>query len=288
MRRRIEAAFDRFIDVRNMADKDVALLARKLEVDIAIDLGGFTEGSRTDIFALRAAPLQVSYLGYPGTMGAEYMDYLIADRTLIPEGSRRHYAEKIAYLPDSYLVNDGKRAIAERNTLARRAGFAAHRLCVLRLQQELQDHPRHLRHLDAHPPASRGQRAVAAGRQSHGHPQSAPGSQGEGGGRRAAGICAANAAGRAPGTPSRRRSVPRRAALQRPHHGVRRAVGGVAGAHLPGREPLPGASLRACSLPSSCPSSSPRARSSTRRWPSSWRPLRRGSSRSSASWSATG
>ena len=109
----IEAAFDRFIDVRDMADKDVALLARKLGVDIAIDLGGFTEASRTDILAMRAAPVQVNYLGYPGTMGAGYIDYLIADRTLIPESSRRHYAEKIAYLPDSYLVNDGKRAIAE-------------------------------------------------------------------------------------------------------------------------------------------------------------------------------
>ena len=120
MRKRVQAAFDSFIDVRNMADKDVAVLARKLEVDIAIDLGGFTEGSRTGIFAMRTAPVQVNYLGYPGTMGADYMDYLIADRTLIPETSRQLYAEKIAYLPDSYLANDGKRVIAEQ-TPAREA-----------------------------------------------------------------------------------------------------------------------------------------------------------------------
>jgi len=114
MRQRVAAAFDQFIDVQRQSDKEVALQSRVLGIDIAVDLKGFTQDSRPGIFALRAAPLQVSYLGYPGTMGADYMDYLIADRTLIPESSRQHYAEKIAYLPDSYQVNDGKRAIAEQ------------------------------------------------------------------------------------------------------------------------------------------------------------------------------
>ena len=89
MRRRLEAAFDKFIDVRNQSDRDVALLARNLEIDIAIDLGGFTKDSRTNIFSMRAAPVQVNYLGYPGTMGAEYIDYLIADPTLIPESASK-------------------------------------------------------------------------------------------------------------------------------------------------------------------------------------------------------
>ena len=75
---------------------------------------GFTQGSRTDVFAMRAAPIQVNYLGYPGTMGADYIDYLIADSTLIPEGQQQHYTEKIAYLPDTYQVNDSKRLIAEK------------------------------------------------------------------------------------------------------------------------------------------------------------------------------
>jgi predicted O-linked N-acetylglucosamine transferase (SPINDLY family) len=85
-----------------------------MEIDIAVDLNGFTEHSRTGIFALRAAPLQVNYIGYPGTMGAEYVDYLIADSTLIPNTSQQHYSEKIAYLPNCYQVNDGKRPIADK------------------------------------------------------------------------------------------------------------------------------------------------------------------------------
>jgi predicted O-linked N-acetylglucosamine transferase (SPINDLY family) len=113
MRKRMEAAFDRFLDVRQQSDSEVARLARSLEIDIAVDLGGFTRGGRPGIFALRAAPVQVSYLGYLGTMAADYIDYLIADETIVPEAQRQHYREKIAYLP-SYQVNDSKRAIAQR------------------------------------------------------------------------------------------------------------------------------------------------------------------------------
>ncbi len=114
MRRRIEAAFDHFVDVRAFSAKDAALLSRKLEIDIAVDLSGFTHNSRPEVFAMRAAPLQVGYLGYPGTMGVDYIDYLIADRIVIPDASQQHYSEKIAYLPNSFQVNDGRRAIADR------------------------------------------------------------------------------------------------------------------------------------------------------------------------------
>jgi predicted O-linked N-acetylglucosamine transferase (SPINDLY family) len=112
-RRRLEAAFDRFLDVRAQSDAEIAGLARNLGIDIAIDLGGFTRGGRPGIFALRAAPVQVSYLGYLGTMSADYMDYLIADEILVPATHQRHYAEKLVYLP-SYQVNDSKRPIAAR------------------------------------------------------------------------------------------------------------------------------------------------------------------------------
>ena len=115
MRRRVATAFDRFMDVRGKSDREVAKLSRELGIDIAIDLKGFTTHSRTGIFAERCAPVQVSYLGYPGTLGASYMDYLIADHTLIPEERRADYTEKIVYLPDSYQVNDARRAISERN-----------------------------------------------------------------------------------------------------------------------------------------------------------------------------
>jgi len=114
MRKRIEAAFDRFIDVTDQSDQDIAILARSLEIDIAIDLKGHTTHSRTGIFARRAAPIQVSYLGYPGTMGASYIDYLVADPTLIPVDHRQYYSEKIAYMPDSYQPNDNRRRISER------------------------------------------------------------------------------------------------------------------------------------------------------------------------------
>jgi predicted O-linked N-acetylglucosamine transferase (SPINDLY family) len=85
-----------------------------LGIDIAIDLKGSTKDHRFGIFSYRAAPVQVSYLGYPGTMGAEYIDYLIADKTLIPEASQKFYTEKIAYMPHSYQVNDRSRVISDR------------------------------------------------------------------------------------------------------------------------------------------------------------------------------
>lgn len=109
VRARLERAFDRFIDVSEMSDWDVAEIARGLELDIAVDLGGFTEFARPKVFAMRAAPIQMSYIGYLGTMGAPYMDYLLADPVIIPPAEQHYYSEKIIYLP-SYQVNDSKRA----------------------------------------------------------------------------------------------------------------------------------------------------------------------------------
>jgi protein O-GlcNAc transferase len=113
MRARLERAFDRFIDVQERPDLEVAKLSRELGIDIAVDLGGHTDQERAGIFALRAAPLQLSYIGYLGTMAAPYMDYLVADRTIIPLSETPHYSEKIIYLP-SYQVNDPQRIVAER------------------------------------------------------------------------------------------------------------------------------------------------------------------------------
>ena len=112
MRNRLNHAFDQFIDVTEMSDIAVAQLSRELSIDIAVDLKGFTQDSRLGIFAYKAAPIQVSYLGYPGTLGAEYIDYLIADKTLIPIENQQYYSEKIVYMPDSYQVNDRKREVA--------------------------------------------------------------------------------------------------------------------------------------------------------------------------------
>jgi len=124
MTRRVAAAMDHFIDVRRQSDREVASIARERRIEIAIDLGGFTHGCRPGIFALRAAPIQASYLGYLGTMGVDWMDYLLADDVIIPPQSRSDYAEKIAYLP-SYQANDDKRVISERPLSRADFGFPA-------------------------------------------------------------------------------------------------------------------------------------------------------------------
>ena len=113
MQKRVSSAFNEFIDIRLKSDKEVAELSRLMEIDIAIDLSGLTGNERTGIFAFRAAPVQLSYLGYLGTMGAEYYDYLIADKTTMPTEHHQHFKEKIVYLP-SYQVNDSKRLISDK------------------------------------------------------------------------------------------------------------------------------------------------------------------------------
>jgi len=114
MRARLVRSFDRFHDVAASGDRDVARLLQDLEVDIAIDMKGHTEGSRPGILAYRPAPIQVSFLGYPGTMGADFIDYVIADKIVLPFDQQPFYTEKIVHLPESYQVNDGKRQIAPR------------------------------------------------------------------------------------------------------------------------------------------------------------------------------
>jgi predicted O-linked N-acetylglucosamine transferase (SPINDLY family) len=113
LRDRVERAFDRFLPLADKSDEQIAAMARDLELDIAVDLGGYTQHARPRIFALRAAPIQVSYLGYLGTMGMDFMDYLLADEVLVPREQRHHYAEKIAYLP-SYQANDRRRPVSDR------------------------------------------------------------------------------------------------------------------------------------------------------------------------------
>ncbi len=122
MRMRLEKGFDRFLDVRGKSDQDISTLARTMRIDIAVDLGGYTANSRPGIFAGGAAPVQVGYLGYLGTMGAPWMDYLVADSTIIHADERQHYTEKIIYLP-SYQVNDSRRHIAVRTYDRRELGL---------------------------------------------------------------------------------------------------------------------------------------------------------------------
>jgi predicted O-linked N-acetylglucosamine transferase (SPINDLY family) len=98
--------------VADKSDTEVAALLRKMEVDIAVDLMGFTENVRSGIFAGRPAPIQVNFLGFPGTMGAPYMDYVLVDPIVVPATEQPHYAEKLVHMPDSYMPCDFARAIA--------------------------------------------------------------------------------------------------------------------------------------------------------------------------------
>ena len=123
MRQRLKMQFNQFAEVGKMSDLEVAKLSRDLNIDIAIDLKGFTQYARTGIFSHRAAPIQVSYIGYLGTMGADYIDYIIADKILIPTGSQSYYSEKVVYLPNSYQVNDRKRLISDKQFTRKELGL---------------------------------------------------------------------------------------------------------------------------------------------------------------------
>jgi protein O-GlcNAc transferase len=112
MRRRLEAAFDKVIYITKMSDDEAVNQIRAAEIDILVNLNGYFGAPRMGIFARRAAPIQINYLGFPATLGASYMDYILADRVVIPEEERGFYDEKVVYLPHCYQANDRKRPIA--------------------------------------------------------------------------------------------------------------------------------------------------------------------------------
>lgn len=108
IRARIVGSFDQFHDASAVSDLEVAALLRRLEIDIAVDLSGLTQDARPEILGHRPAPVQVNYLGYSGTMGADYMDYIIADDIAVPFDQRPFFAEKIVHLPDCFMINSAK------------------------------------------------------------------------------------------------------------------------------------------------------------------------------------
>jgi protein O-GlcNAc transferase len=122
-RERLQRAFDRFVDVADRSEDEIAELIRELEIDIAIDLMGHTRNGRPGIFAQRPAPIQVSYLGYLGTMGADYIDYIMADAVALPSDQQSYYTEKIVHLPSCFLVNDDRLAIAPQTPTREQAGL---------------------------------------------------------------------------------------------------------------------------------------------------------------------
>ena len=123
LRRRLTAAFDEFIDIRPIGDFDLMQQLKAKEVDILFNLNGFFGAHRTGIFSNRSAPIQINFLGCPGTMGVDYMDYLVADNIVIPKTSYQYYNEKIISLPHSYQINDSKRPELKRTITRKECGL---------------------------------------------------------------------------------------------------------------------------------------------------------------------
>ena len=113
-RHRITGAFSKLFNISKLSDLDTAKLIKQNEIDILINLNGFFGFARQAVFSYKPAPIQVNYLGFPGTIGSKYIDYIIADKVVLPEDSKIHYIEKIAYLPNSYQANDDQRKISDR------------------------------------------------------------------------------------------------------------------------------------------------------------------------------
>jgi predicted O-linked N-acetylglucosamine transferase (SPINDLY family) len=125
MRRRLEAAFEHFLDVDALSTSEIASRIRELEIDVLVDLKGYTAGTRVDVLSHRPAPVQVHYLGYPGTLGAEFVDYLIADGHVVPESEQRFYDERLVYMPNCYQATDDRRREDANPWTRERAGLPA-------------------------------------------------------------------------------------------------------------------------------------------------------------------
>jgi predicted O-linked N-acetylglucosamine transferase (SPINDLY family) len=123
LRSRMLACFDQFVDARSMTSRQIAELMREMEIDVAVDLAGYTADSRTDVFGHRPVPAQANFLGYPGTLGTGFMDYIIADQHVIPPEHQRFYNEKVVYLPDAYLPTDASVKISERTPTRQECGL---------------------------------------------------------------------------------------------------------------------------------------------------------------------
>ena len=114
-RNRIVKSFNEFIEINNLSDFEVFNLIRKKKIDILISLNGFNNSNRQSLFAKRPAPIQINYLGFPGTLGSKYFDYIVADKIVIPESSKNNYSEKVLYLPNCYQPSDTKRFLPDFN-----------------------------------------------------------------------------------------------------------------------------------------------------------------------------
>jgi protein O-GlcNAc transferase len=228
VRARLAAPFDPFVDVATKNDEEAARLLRDLAVDIAVDLNGHTKGRRLGILAARPAPIQVTWLGFPGTTGADFIDYIIADATVLPFAQQAYYTEHIVHLPDTYQTNDRRRPIAPRTPTRQELGLPPGGLVFccfnntwkitprafdvwMRLLRAIEGSTLWLLEAGERPEANLCKEAAARGVDS----------------------ARVVFAGRSSGPPPRGRSFPRHVALQCPHHSERCALVGPAGGDLP-------------------------------------------------------
>ena len=122
LRNRLKNGFECFLDGSLLSDDEIAHQIKQKQIDILVDLTGFTQHARTGIFGRRPAPIQINYLGFPATMGADFIDYIVADPTVVPESHQQHFSEKVVYLPNSYQANDANAQFQKRVFPAKRWG----------------------------------------------------------------------------------------------------------------------------------------------------------------------
>src|SRR5262249_42829322 len=123
MRQRLIKGFDQFVDLKDLAFIEAAQRIAADGVDILVDLKGYTKGARTEILALRPAPVQVNFLVYPGTMGASFIDYIVVDDFIVPPDQQPFFTERLVHLPGCYQVNDSRREIATRTPTRAECGL---------------------------------------------------------------------------------------------------------------------------------------------------------------------
>ena len=140
-RDRIKDGCDSFIDIRNLSNEDAALQIYNDKIDILVDLMGYTAGNRLEICALRPAPVQVSWLGFPGTTGADFFDYIIVDRIVVPENQKPFYSEKMVYMPHSYQINADNQIIADKKWTKRDVGLPENSFVFCSFNQEYKIEP---------------------------------------------------------------------------------------------------------------------------------------------------
>jgi hypothetical protein len=216
--------------MRALSDRAIAQRLRDLEIDIAVDLMGYRGDARPGILASRPVPIQVSYLGHPGTMGADFIDYTIADSIVVPPGEEAFYAEKVVRLPDCYQVNDAKRVITEATPTRKQAGLPEKGFVFASFNGGNIAAPVFDAWMGL---LTRRQRAVAVGGQRRHQVQSAPACLRARRRPRPPDLRPAHRRGRASRSPSPRRPVPGYVSLQHANRRQRRLVGGPARADLP-------------------------------------------------------